>query len=1180
MASDNSSQEPGRFKRVLTHRHFLMAVVVVAAALVVWFVGDAVAIYNWRPLEPRWVRIALIILIALSFVGSELWRWYRARKANDALLAGLSQADADADARAAAEIRILKERFEEAARVLRSQKFQSRHGKTTLINQLPWYIFIGAPGSGKTTALMHCGLRFPLAGREGPLAIKGVGGTRNCDWWFTNDAVFLDTAGRYTTQESNQRADSKAWLGFLDMLKRFRQGVPLNGAIVSLSVSDLLGFDEAGLKRYGDSVRARIQELYEHLNVAFPIYLVVTKADLLAGFTQFFSDFGAEQRGQVWGCTFPYERQTKEPQNFATTFEKEFAAIERRVFDRLVERTGAERDSEARALIYAFPDQFSAVGPLIKRFIEQAFQASRFDHAPLLRGVYFTSGTQEGAPIDRVIGSLSRSMGLEQRVLPPLAATGKSFFLKRLLEDVVFAEAGLVGFDERRTRRRRLVMRVGFALLALVGIGLGIGWSISYVGNRQLVAATGERVGSIVEELRKSPAAEADLAQTLALLNRIRDLPYGYAERERSRPALQGLGLFQGDRLGSEAADSYRRVLGQTLLPRLAMELESQMRNPADNEVLYEALKAYLMLHDDQHLDGDALAAWVERLLPAGSSEEMRGDIVGHLRAALERRPLFVDFPRNDELIADARQRLTNASLADRAFARLKLLGGSTVNPFRLADAAGPAASQVFVRASGEPLSAPFPAVFTRDGYYKGVKVESEAIVKQLADEERWVLGRESRSLQLPGATADVVSEVRRRYFGEYVVAWEQFLADIRLKRSANLTETILLARVLSGPDSPLKKLAVAVSRETTLIDPVAQKSGVAAVTDAVTDATKNLVGSIVGGVPAAALGSRARAPELVVDEHFARLRQTVAAAPGQPAAIDQTMALLGEFAKELAEMESRVNTGSAGVQSLPTAIRVRAEAATLPPPLRQIIGGLADFTATQAAEANKQAISKGMGGASALCQTAIAGRYPFVPAAKNEVAIDDFNTVFRAGGDLDQFFRANLQGLVDTSGSRWKLRQGAESVAAISPTTIANFQNADAIRQAFFRGSPYAGFTADLIFLPSEVKKATLEYDGETYKLGSGQNNAVKLRWPGQRPAQATRLYLGWSSPSESVTGEGTWSLFHLMERASVEGAKDRMNVSFVLEGKRLDFELRLSTVYNPFATQAIRQFRCPGKA
>ena len=97
----------------------------------------------------------------------------------------------------------LRERFEEAVATLKQQR-RSGHS----LYELPWYVIIGAPGSGKTTALVNSGLNFPLEQRVGKGALRGVGGTRNCDWWFTDEAVFLDTAGRYTTQDSDAASDS------------------------------------------------------------------------------------------------------------------------------------------------------------------------------------------------------------------------------------------------------------------------------------------------------------------------------------------------------------------------------------------------------------------------------------------------------------------------------------------------------------------------------------------------------------------------------------------------------------------------------------------------------------------------------------------------------------------------------------------------------------------------------------------------------------------------------------------------------------------------------------------------------------------------------------------------------------------------------------------------------------
>ena len=118
-----------------------------------------------------------------------------------------------------------------------------------VLYDLPWYVIIGPPGAGKTTALINSGLKFPLARGGTPEAVAGVGGTRYCDWWFTEEAVLIDTAGRYTTQDSDPKGDRKSWLSFLDLLKKNRPKQPINGVLVAISVEDLLTGDAGGADR-------------------------------------------------------------------------------------------------------------------------------------------------------------------------------------------------------------------------------------------------------------------------------------------------------------------------------------------------------------------------------------------------------------------------------------------------------------------------------------------------------------------------------------------------------------------------------------------------------------------------------------------------------------------------------------------------------------------------------------------------------------------------------------------------------------------------------------------------------------------------------------------------------------------------------------------------------------------
>ena len=615
-----------------------------AFSAAVWFVGDMFA-----PLESAAARLAVIVVVGIAFAAWEFWRARNAAKENEQLLAGLvgGSLDADSAERATRELQVLRQRFQDALGVLKKARFRTREGEKRTVAQLPWYMFIGAPGSGKTTALLNAGLRFPLGDpRSGEQALQGVGGTRNCDWWFTDQSVLVDTAGRYTTQESDHQADSAAWLGFLDLLKRFRPRQPLNGVIITLSVSDLVHWNEDEVTKYAKHVRERVRELYTRLGVRLPIYLMVTKTDLLAGFTEFFSEFDAKRRAQVWGTTFD---STEQARGAAERFKEEFAHLERRLYTLLPERLQDTRDLQKRASIYRFPQQFRVTGPLIARFLEGAFGGAWVGESPFLRGVYFTSGTQEGSPIDRVLGTLARSFNLERKVQPPAAGAGKSYFLKRLLHEVIFGESGLAGRNVALERNARFARVAAYAVFALVAVAFGVVWTASFFANRTLVAAAEAKTADAKRELESMPALRAgDEAKLIAVLNHLRELR---GATQGSASGFMRVGFYQGDKLGAQATRAYRNALRDGLVADLALSLENALRS-SPNAAL---LEGYISLHDEAKRDPQAIerAALQVWQLP----ESARADLGVHLREALAERPLVLPRGRDDALIEQTRRK-------------------------------------------------------------------------------------------------------------------------------------------------------------------------------------------------------------------------------------------------------------------------------------------------------------------------------------------------------------------------------------------------------------------------------------------------------------------------------------------------------------------------------------------
>src|SRR5215813_6109460 len=268
----------------------LVSVGITSIASLVYLGGPLIAIGGWHPLQSYLVREILIAVLIAAAASAGSFHFYRRRKKAKALAQGVSEA-----AKPESDEAVLKDKMKDALATLKS----ASGGKKDFLYDLPWYVLIGPPGSGKTTALVNSGLKFPLSRGATPAAIAGVGGTRYCDWWFTEDAVLIDTAGRYTTQDSDAKADKQSWLAFLEILKKNRPRQPVNGVIVAISLEDLMLLSTAELAAHSNAIRTRLLELHERLKVDFPVYAIFTKADLVAGFVEFFGNMGENGRKQV-----------------------------------------------------------------------------------------------------------------------------------------------------------------------------------------------------------------------------------------------------------------------------------------------------------------------------------------------------------------------------------------------------------------------------------------------------------------------------------------------------------------------------------------------------------------------------------------------------------------------------------------------------------------------------------------------------------------------------------------------------------------------------------------------------------------------------------------------------------------------------------------------------------------
>lgn len=1180
-----------RFLRFFTTIYFGLFFAALALSVLVWYLGPLIGSDQGRPLAGLAPRLLLVGLFALIFGAIGLTIFLLRRRREKAMTEEIAESVDMGDGVATEEITELRDKLKSAMSALRKSKNGRKH-----LNELPWYIMIGPPGAGKTTAIVNSGLQFPLADEIGKTAIGGVGGTRNCDWWFTNNAVLIDTAGRYTTQESDAELDNAAWMGFLDLLKKYRKRQPINGAIIAISLSDLALQDKMTQKGHAAAIRARLTELRDKLGVRFPVYVLFTKADLIAGFTEFHDNLGKEDREQVWGFTFPLEKGKAEASPSAG-FDAEFAALLERLNSQSLERMQAESDPQRRTLVAGFPPQVASMRGVAKAFLTEVFQENRYQHRQMLRGVYFTSGTQEGTPIDRLMLSMARTFGIGRQAIGTGQGAGRSYFLTRLFEGVIFREAGLVSADDKVERRYKITKWAAIIATIMVATGTGALLVRSFQGNTELIARANAHVteySSATNSMPGSPIGDTDLVPVVAALNVLRDMPANPTLSDPAPERRLTYGLYQGDVIGSQAAQTYRRAMNQRLLPRLLLRLEEQISGNMNNpDVLYEALKIYLMLGLQGPMNQDLVKEWMlidwELSFPGPGREELRQDLAMHLDALLDQPMQEIEL--NGPLVEQVQTLLSEMPLAQRVYNGIINSPAAVVLPkWRITDAGGPAVSRVLVRSSGKPLTDGVDGIFTYNGFNEVFLGEALGVAERI-QRESWVLGPRGVAEQTEQALAALSRDVLDLYYNDYIAAYDAVLGDVDIIPMESLSHAVEVTNVLSGPTSPIVNLLEAISEETRLTEDrsgatgaLAEGATAIAERDVQTRAgfrTRMLLEALSNSATAA--GEPApKPPGSYVEDRFAWLHQlTQAPEPGLPSRLDELIGLLTELYQELNKMSfSGSSTSSEGGAAIR---RFEEAAARADGPLERWATQIASGSSGITSDNTRSGLNaRWQSNILPFCEKALTDRYPFNRRARADVAIADFEKLFGPAGLIDSFVTENLIQYIDTRTRPWSWKEANEVDLGISPTVLEQLQHAAEIREAFFAGgAPNIQFQMMPQALDPNAESVLLEVHGKQVPFAhrSGAPTPVALDWPGG----VGLARITFSPPSQSVEStlqkDGPWAWFRLLDAAEVRrtNVADRKRVIFNVGGRISIFQLQAGSVLNPFALPALSKFNCP---
>ncbi|MCP4492608.1 MAG: type VI secretion system membrane subunit TssM [Gammaproteobacteria bacterium] len=1168
-----------------TNRVVISLIGLIALSIIIWFVGPAIKFgeNNAAPLASDFARLVAIIILLVLWGLNNLRIQLTNKKNNEGLVDDLEQnqemmTESFADDQAGEEYHVLNQRFSDALSTLSKLKFKGKN-KSRALYELPWYIIIGPPGSGKTTALINSSLEFPLAEQFGKAALEGVGGTRNCDWWFTNEAVLIDTAGRYTTQDSHKVVDSSAWEAFLTLLKKNRRRRPVNGVLVAISIHDLLFQTEQERAQHAKIIRTRIDELMQKLEVRFPLYLMLTKSDLISGFSEYFEDLSREDREQVWGVSLPNAADSSQGPDF-DYFEAELNRLIDRLYSRELSRMHQERDVKRRALIQGFPQQVENAKSIINAFVRQTFVKNRYEFQPYLRGVYFTSGTQDGTPIDRMMTAVSANFGFDQQTRVQ-QAQGKSFFLGRLFRDVVFPESELVGSNRKYETLTRWSRRIGYAVLLVSVVGLLAVWVSSISRHDSYMLEVNSHITEFEQEQKRLKTWTRDIRSVVPSLNAIARASIVYDQDEH--PWLSGFGLYD-DNVDSSANLAYETQLKQLLLPRLVSYLEARIAQGHKGGDLYHNFRTYLMFNKVDKMDHELVGEWFVEDWKANMQGEAstRHALEQHLHnlLALDISP----FELNPKLVNTTRKLLLRVPVHQRSYSRIRTRAEYR-QKVNLLNLFGESVRETFQIDETVEGGIQIPFMFTKEGY-DSIDFSTDSPVIADIVNERWVLtdGTQEKVDFVKDDLDEISQKVEALYYAEFIKHWIALLKSLDIAQFKSLDQAAeVLSKFVDPVYSPLQAILQVTQENTQLSSPLLQN-------------LNDDHGEGGAGKVTAALAEQFKGT--LVDQHFRPLNVLFRESKNNPApitAIEQKLGQLKEFLGEITVAPdpdkkafeialARFKQGSGNAITSLTKF-----AGNRPDPVKRWLVALSDQSwKVILVSARRHINNEWKNQVYGFYREALAGRYPLSRKSKNELAQLDFSDFFKPKGKMDTFFLKYIKPFIN-SRKNWKNKSVDKRSIGFSKKSLTQVRRALTIKNIFFRKSaetPGISFQLKPYRLSKKDARFWLDVGEQRISYNHGPKFWKDLNWSAADEDNRVRIvFEDLDDNNHEKSFEGPWAWLRLQDQSKVSTTQ-QSNVYLVeylvgSSGKphSMKFLIKAKSINNPFSQNVLGSFKCPEK-
>ncbi|RQS75480.1 type VI secretion system membrane subunit TssM [Burkholderia sp. Bp8963] len=1192
----------------------LLLVGLVFLLVAIWWLGPRWTIVEREPLASLAMRIlATVVLLILPLL---VWA-LSLRSRNRRLEAERAQEISRQEDPCLVYVQAQERALDRSLAILQT----SLEGRNKLY-QLPWYLVLGQEKSGKTSFVNRSSQSFTLTGEvkagsrgllDDPDLVYAI------DWWMGDQAVLIDPpgelishvreagishegeqtepaiaakTGKVTTafaasgRELPENLHTRLWDSLVGWLGRNRSRRPLNGVVLMVDVVTLLNQQPSDRKALAILLRTRLIELSQQLGTRPPLYVVLSKFDLMDGFEAMFARMQRSMREDIFGFTFTLD-SVQNYDAWLAELEERYDGFIARLNDQIFDSLSEPVELRQREALYSLARQLSGMRPVLLGFLADIMASDRYATPALPRGVYFSSVHQQGLLNNTFINSASNAYGVGE-LTSSAHPSGRStvYFAQQLFQRVIYPESGLAGDNLKVLANKRRALALSFGVASL-GCVVTIGTWYHYYGiNRDKAAMVLERsrAYSTYAIDREADPTGRNLLQPL---DQIRSAVAVYEDYRHAWPVLADFGLYQGRKIGPKVDEAYLALLSQRFLPALAGGLMTKMTAPeTPDDTKLAALRVYRMIEDRANRRPPIVEDWMGKQWQAAFSGQdgVQRALMSHLDYAMR----FADtrLPQYKNQLSVVQRDLRLVPMPQRVYMTMRHQAGETLGtPLDLRNEIGPAFDIVYLPEAASAAdnaragaSARIDALLTAKGYTNYFAPHSKDVT-ELAMIDQWALGERSNIDYSEADKQALADRIRAIYSRDYIDSWQRGINQLDVRDFADLNQAVGVLGAVTSPAAPLRRL----------VETVRDNSGFGGEQrGAVNLSTADGVAT----AEAKEVLSQKPVPTSIADitHAFAPLTQLLLAKGDRPAYLDETMLSIGAVYETVKRVQDSPNQSKAALTVVLDRFAMKGPdpfgnlqrvAAGLPEPLNHQVSKLANEAAQVVLiEALGEVERRWDADIYRFYYERLAQRYPFNPASMQDASLDDFTAFFGPQGRLQQFREQYLKPFLDDNLEMlYSERRGGY---LIKTDVLTQLEAADRISDAFFnaRGALGVQFVVEPLGLTPTRRSSSLSIEGQLITYSHGPTLSTNLIWPNTlAESNESRLTLiNGVGNSSSLVFRGSWSMFRLLSQARLNGATaSSVDLSFLASDGGMRYRITAEKANNPFMQPLFKGFVLP---